>query len=431
MLLTRARLTRLATFASAQVGVQVLGFVCGIVLVRHMGQSQYGFYTLAVTMIGVASVLTELGIAVAVLAIGGRLAGRKAELAGVVQHAHSLHRILSAIGLCLVLPAFALLMLHQQARPLQITLLVAIGGASAVLNVRNSIALSVARLAGHLALQQKVDLGMNALRLAVLMIVATVATVALDATIASLLNLGVTAGTFLAWRRYLGRELGTTAEMHAEHRATMRRYVARQAPNSLYYVINGQLAVWLVGIFGTADRIADVGALGRLGAAFAVIAAVMGAVIQPYFARNHESADLETGFVALNAFFAVFVMALVAAAALLPDTILWILGPHYAGLQTELVWMLMATGLAAWASALYTIGCGRGWVLPSLMGIGCGVVATIAGLSVFDVATVAGNFKLNTLTAAVAVAVNFAYVAVCLARHRRRPASTLDAAVHP
>ena len=45
------------------------------------------------------------------------------------------------------------------------------------------------------------------------------------------------------------------------------------------------------------------------------------------------------------------------------------------------------------------------------------------------VATVAGNFKLNTLTAAVAVVLNFVYVAVCLARHRRQPAISFDAAV--
>jgi O-antigen/teichoic acid export membrane protein len=426
MLLTRARLSRLATFASAQLGVQVLGFASGIVLVRHMAPAQYGLYTLAVTMVAVASVLTELGVAVAVLAIGGRLAGQDAAFAGVVRHAHALHRWLAAIGLCLVLPAFAVLLRHQQASPLQVLLLVAIAGAGAVLNVRNSIALSVARLAGDLALQQKVDLGMNALRLVALLLVATIA---LDATVASLVNLGVAAGSFVAWRGYLARRLSPVAETRAEHRATMRDYVVRLAPNSLWYVVNGQLAVWLVGIFGTADRVADVGALGRLGAGFAVIAAVMGGVIQPYFARNHASSDLESGFVALNAFFAVFVAVLGAAALVFPSPILWILGAHYAGLHDELVWMLVATGLAAWAAALYTIGSGRGWVLPSSLGISSGIAATVVGLAWFDVSTVAGTFKLNTLTAAIAVALNFAYLATCLLRHRRQPAVGFDAAV--
>ncbi len=425
MLLTRARLSRLAAFASAQVGVQVLGFVSGIVLVRHMEQAQYGFYTLAIAMIGVASVLTELGVATAVLAIGGRLLDQPAAFAGVVDDARALHRVLAAIGLALVLPAFALLTLHQHAPPVQVVLLAAIVGASAFLGVRTTIVLSVARLKGQLMLQQKVDLGMNALRLAAL---ALVASVMLDATVAALLNLGVAAGAYLAWRRYPRAQLGPASAPQAGHRATMRRYVARQAPNSVWFVVNSQLAVWLVSIFGTAGRIADVGALGRLGAGFAVILSVMSAVIQPYFARSHESAELESGFIALNAFFAALLAALVAAATWLPGALLWILGTRYAGLRAELLWMMASTGLAAWAGALYMIGCGRGWVLPGPLGIGCGIVATIVGILCFDVATVAGNFQLNTLTAAVAVLLNFGYVAVCLARHRRRPAIAFDGA---
>ncbi len=421
-LFTRGRVRRLAGFASAQVGVQALGFASGIVLVRHMDTAQYGYYTLAITMVGVASVLTELGIATGVLALGGRLAGEARALAALVGDAHRLHRWLAGAALCLVLPAFAALLLHQHAGPLQTVLLAAIGGASALLTVRTAIALSVARLAGHLVLQQRVDLALNALRLVVLLLVAQVA---LDATVASLVNLGMAAGAYLAWRRYLARELGVLPPLPGAQRRALRDVVLRQAPNSLYFVLSSQLTVWLVGMFGTADRVADVGALGRLGVAFAVVASVMGAVIQPYFARHHEPAELESGFVALNAFFAAVLALLGAAATFHPAPILWILGPHYAGLQAELVWMVLATGLSAWAGALYTIGCGRGWVLPGLLGIGGGLAATVLGLRLFDVATVAGNYKLATLTAGVALAVNFGYLARCLARHRSEPLPAL------
>jgi len=297
-----------------------------------------------------------------------------------------------------------------------------------VLNVRNAIALSVSRLAGHLRLQQQIDLTANAARLLGLM---AVATIALDATSASLLNLGAAAGSFIAWRRYLAVQLSpppstpsaapprAAAIAPAGHGDALLAAVRQQAPNCIYYVFSGQLAVWLIALFGNAERVAEVGALGRLGAGFAVIAAVMGAVVQPYFARHQGAAELERGFVAVNAFFAALLVALVALATLLPGPILWLLGSHYAGLGEELVWMILATALGAWSGALYTIGCGRGWVLPGSVAIGTGVLATLVGIRCFDLSTVAGNFKLTALTALVATGVSFVYVAHRLLRHRQ------------
>ena len=417
-LFTPVRLRRLAGFVSTQVAVQALGFVSGIVLVRAMAPAEYGYYTLAITLVGVASVLTELGLATAVLALGGRLAGTTGALAGLVADATALHRRMAAIGLGLVLPAFVLLMLHQQAPLPQALALALLGGACAWCQVRSAIALSVARLAGDLARQQALDLAVGLARLAAL---ALAAPWLLDATVAGAVNLLAAAATFLAWRRYLAARAGAEAPRDAPGTQTpaLREAVARQAPNCIYYVVNGQLAIWLIALFGTADRVAEIGALGRLGAGFAVIAAVIGAVIQPYFARNHGVAALESGFLAVNAFFAALLAGLVGLAWAFPAEILWVLGGHYARLGPELRWMMAAVSLTAWSGALYSIGCGRGWVLPGRLGIGCGLAATLLGIRCFDLATVAGNLALNVLTAGVGTVVTFAYVGGCLLRYRR------------
>jgi hypothetical protein len=66
-------------------------------------------------------------------------------------------------------------------------------------------------------------------------------------------------------------------------------------------------------------------------------------------------------------------------------------------------------------------------VLPSSLGIGCGVLSTLVGLRCFDLSTVAGNFKLNALTAGVAVAINVGHVGFRLMRHRREPSTMLTA----
>jgi O-antigen/teichoic acid export membrane protein len=282
--------------------------------------------------------------------------------------------------------------------------------------VRNAIALSLARLSGHLAFQQKLDLATNAGKVLVLVLIAGVA---LNATLASALNALAAAAVFVALRRYVATQIGNPGVPTREHRAELIHFVARQAPNSLYYVLSSQVAVWLVGIFGTADTVAQVGALGRLGAVFAIIGAVMGAVIQPHFARNHDPAELRWGFAAVNLFFAGLVLVLTVLSMAFPGQILWVLGAHYEGLAPELTWMVMATSLSAWAAALYTVGCARGWVVPSRLVIGGGVLSTAFAIACFDVSTVSGSFMLSTFTAFVSMVVTFGYVGSRFIRHGR------------
>ena len=424
--MTPQRLARVLGVVSAQLGVQALAFLSGIVLVRTMSPTQYGFYTLVITLIGAANVLTELGIANAVLSVGGRLMGQGVSLRGLLLDAHALQTLLAVAAPCLVLPPFAILLLHQHASWWQTIVLAAMGATCSFFNVRNVIAQSIARLCGHLAVQQKLDLATNAARL---LLLAIASSALLDATTATALNVAVAAGAFVAWRAYLGRELGDGAALRGEQVAALRASVGRQAPNCIYYVLNGQLAVWLVGVFGSTERVADVGALGRLGAAFAIITSVIGALVLPFFARNQQAERLESGFAALNLFFLALVVVLVGASVLAPGPILWVLGPHYVGLRRELAWMVLSTSFVAWSGALYTVGCARGWVLPGTLGIAAGVLSTIAGLRCFDVSTVAGNFELNTLTAGVALAVNFGYTSLRLLRHRRDGGSLPGSAI--
>lgn len=426
VLLTRSRLRRIAGVVSTQTLVQGLGFVVGIVLVRVLSPTQYGYYTLAVALVGVANVLTELGVANAVMAIGGRLAGQRVALRALVDDAHGLQAVLAAVAPCVVLPIFVAMLRHQDATLAQSLALVAASAGCAFFNVRIAIAQSVARLAGQVAVQQKADLVMNVARLAML---ALAALVLLDATTASILNMVAAAGGFLFWRAWLRRELGVPAGGRGANLAALRDSVRRQAPNCIYYVINGQLAVWLVGLFGSADKVAQVGALGRLGVAFAVILQVVATLVMPYFARNEQSEKLESGFVALNAFYAVLLALLAGVALLAPRPILWVLGPHYAGLGPELVWMVLATALTYWSGTLYSVACARDWVLPGSLGISVGVLTTLVGVRLFDLSTVAGNLQLATLTSFMALVVNVGWLGRCLMRHRRAGAPRLDEAL--
>ena len=407
LLLTRRRVRRLAGFASVQVLVQGIGFVAGIVLVRHLEQVDYGHYTLALAMVGMANVLSELGLSTAVLAEGGRLARQPRELGALLADARALQRRLALWVLLPALPLFALMLWQQLMPPWQALLLSTLVLTTSACQVRSALALSMLRLLGQAELQQRLDLAMNLVKL---LFLAAAMSLLLDAVVACLINLGAALATLAVLQRQLDARIGLPAAPSGRYAEPLWSFVRRQAPNTVWFCLGSQLALWLIGLFGDAKGVAELGALGRLGALFALIGAVMAALVQPYFAGHHRSAELRSGFVAVNLFFGTLAAALLLLALAVPQALLWILGPRYAGLDIELAWMVAATALAAWGGALYAVGCARGWVLPARWAVSSGMVASVLLVSWVDVSTAAGGFMLNTGTALTGLVVVGVYV---------------------
>lgn len=414
-LLSPARLARLLRFATAQGVVQLLGFASGLLLVHVLAQTTYGHYTLAVSLLGLATVMLDLGLATAVLSHGGRLlgvgvgvgVGQRPRLPGLLADARDLQRRLAiAVGL-LLLPLVAGMFLWQGIAPSIVAALVLLVLFSGWLSVRNAVAFSVLRLLGDAGTQQKIELAGNAAKL---LLLALLTLVWIDATLALAAGLLATAAAgWLAWRRvrlHLGGPVAATGEQSAALAGSVRR----QAPNSAYYCISGQLPVWLVGILGSAERVAEVGALGRLAMVFALVGAVFAGLVQPYFARRQSRRDLLQGFAVVNLAFLALTVLLTAAALLLPQALLWILGPRYAGLHAELVPMVLASSLGAWSAALYSAGAARNWIVPAALVIPVSLATLVASALFFDVATVAGSLQMSLAGAAAALAMTLAFV---------------------
>lgn len=415
-LFTRARISRVSGFATTQLVVQAMGFVAGILLVHRLDHAQYGLYTLTVSMVSVATILADLGLATAVLSIGGVLGNTRTVLGGLAADALRLHRRLLGVTSLLLAPCCLGLLLIQHASIWQAAALTLIVLGTAACNAPVGIGLSVTRLLGRNRLQQALDLGTNATRLALL---AVASLLFLDATLACGVGLAIAFGYALGLRRALAPAAGAPALPVATHTPALRAQLARLAPNSLYYIVSSQLSLWLIGIFGSAERVAEVGALGRLGAVFVVIGSVSAALLFPYFARHDEPADLASAFIGVNLFYAGLLGLLLALASVLPGALLWVLGTRYSALGNELLWMVSATTLAAWSGTVYSVGCARGWVMPvSLVGA-VGMGATVAAAALVDVSTVRGSFMINTASGAAGTLAAIAYFAWQLQRHAR------------
>lgn len=407
-LVNRRRVLRLGGVASAQVVVQGIGFLSGILLIRFMEQVHYGYFTLAMSMVGMANVLMDLGLATAVLSIGGRLGNDGRALGQLVSDANAVRFKLSWAAVLFVLP-FSVFMLSRQHAPLAVvwTLAILLVGMSLV-NVRSGVLISVIRVLGHVGFQQKVELAANVVKLALL---AAAAAALLNAVIACLVSLLVAAGVQWVLCRALRAHLVPALPGLHPNALALWKQVRQQAPNSLYFLLSSQLTIWLVGFFGSAERLAEMGALGRLSAVFALLASVTATLVLPYFARRTEREDVRAGALAVNGLYACLFLSLTVWAFFCPASMLWILGSKYAHLERELVWLVAAAALAAWSGAMYSIGCSRGWVMPLSIGGTAGIAATVLAIQMVDVSTVIGCLQISAASGVAGVLTTVGYLA--------------------
>ena len=398
---------RLSRFVSAQMLVQVLGFAGGLLLVRSMAQTDYGHYTLAISLVGLFNVLLDLGLSTALLAHGGALHSNRPQLAELVADAFKVQRGLALLGTAILLPAAAAMFVWQGMAALQVAALCVLIVVCGLFNVYNTLALSVMRLRGDLAAQQRLDVAANGFKL---MAFALATVTFLDARVAMAVNALIAMALLVTLRRYLRSQLGAPLPSAGQNVPALLHYIRRQAPNTLYYCFSGQVTTWLVAVWGTSERVADLGALGRLAALFSVIAAVVAAVVQPYFARARTRRELRQGFMAVNAFFILMTVVLCSVALVAPQLLLWVLGPRYAGLTQEVVWMALSASLTAWSGAVYAVGAARTWLVPSWVVIPSGLLMFVLALQWFDISTVLGNLMLNTSAAGLMLTLTLGYV---------------------
>ena len=97
---------------------------------------------------------------------------------------------------------------------------------------------------------------------------------------------------FVMLRRWVRREVDRDAPADPAMRSEIVSVLKKQAPHSIYYCLQGQITVWLISIFGNAESVANVGALGRLAVVFALLSSITAEVVLPAFARIQSAHHL-------------------------------------------------------------------------------------------------------------------------------------------
>jgi hypothetical protein len=253
----------------------------------------------------------------------------------------------------------------------------------------------VPRLHSQIKRVQKLDALAAAVRLVLLVIAYFIflnAGVAVAATIVSVI------AQYVLLRRWVRGDVDLGAPVSREDQAVMLGIVKHQAPNAVFFCLQGQLTVWLISIFGRTQNIAEVGALGRLGMIFSVIGAVMTSIVLPAFARCQSHRELRIRYFQVCGAFLMFGLSLITAAAVFPDQFLWILGSKYAHLRNELRLMMILSCFSSLIGTMWSLNATKAWIKYSWLNIPCVITTQILLLAVLDVSTVHGVILFGVLS---------------------------------
>lgn len=393
-------------FASVQTAVQLVGFASGILIVRRLEQREYGFFTIANTMQGTLNVLADIGISIGMVSIGGRVWKDAHRFGELVRTGLRLRRNLAIFSILVVTPLLYF-MLAKNGASLPYSLLL-IGAVLAGLFAQLSIGILevVPRLRSDIRQIQIVDFSGAIARLVVLV---GLAFVFLNAGAAVLVGAGTLFFQYLLMHRYAARVINLQAEENSEDRQAMIGFIRSQAANAIFFCLQGQITVFLISFFGRrAGSVAEVGALGRLAMIFTVLGSLITNICAPAFARCHERSRLPWLYAGIVGGVAVFSLAVLAGATFLPNEFLFVLGPHYAHLQSELVLMVAGAILYMLASTVWTLNAARAWVSGSWIYIPITVGTQIALIPVINFSTVSGVLTFNLISVIPSLLLNLA-----------------------
>lgn len=394
----------LGRFAIVQLIVQIIGFGSGVLLVRTLSKGDYALFTIANTMMGTMSMLADSGISSGLSAIGGRVWSDQFRFGQLVQTALRLRTIFAAIVAVSLTPVLIWLLWKNGASPPQFFIISATVLASLYLQLSIGVLGVIPRILLQTDRIQRIDLICSGARL-LLLAIACITLLNISTAL-----LAATAALAIQWRlllRYTTGSIDPAAPPDGEMHREIMGIVRRQAPNVIYYCVQGQVTVWLLSVFGTTQSIADIGALARLAVIFAILGSIVASIVAPRFARCQGTALLWRRYNQVIAALALFSAVLVAAALFFPSEMLWILGNKYHHLQREFVLMIVGTALGSILATMSALNMARGWVISPLLAIPAGIVTYAILFSLIDISTIWGVLLVGIIASTVGISLNY------------------------
>lgn len=393
--LQRARIV--GSFISVQVGVQLIGFLAGILLIRRLEQQDYAYFTITNAMQGTINILADIGISIGLVSIGGRVWQDRHRFGQLVRTALVLRQRLGAIAIIVITPLLYY-MLAKNGAPLFYTLaLIVLVLVGLLIQFAVGVLAVVPRLRSDIGRIQAIDLTGAIIRL--FLLIACVF-VLLNAAVAVAVSAIAIFIQYLMLRRYAAGVIDLHASENAEDRSVMLGFIRNQAANAVFFCFQGQITIFLISLFAHhAGSVAEVGALGRLAMVFVVLNNLLTNIFVPAFARCQDTARLRWLYLAIVGGVGGFSLAVTCAAAFFPNEFLFVLGNKYAHLQRELLFMVGASVLSALTGTFWALNASKAWIAGSWLYIPLTLATQLALIPFTNFSSVIGVLLFNLLSA--------------------------------
>jgi O-antigen/teichoic acid export membrane protein len=358
-------LLRLASeYTAAHMAARLLAAISGLMLVRLLPVSEYGFYTLVLAAFTFICTFSDLGATETLSFFRWRGGKRNKPWMPYFHAVLRFRRTVFAFGFVSSAAYIFYTGRHISVDTQTILAGIALMGLAAWFAIQSGIISYVLKLEQRFRQAYAVELSNEGIKLLAVGLIwilgfatalAGMTSVALGALVAAIL------ATRLLGQRFA--KSGMPTQRHDRHNSrVLLRQIMPILPGTIYFTLQGPLIAWLAAYYGSVVNVAEVGALGRLGVLIGVIAGFTGTVFVPRLIAISDEALFLKRYLQWWLVMLMFGGFMILAVLAFPDALLFLLGDSYSGLHMELITSAATAVIATWGAFSWHINRARGWV---------------------------------------------------------------------
>ncbi|WLT38817.1 hypothetical protein NON20_03415 [Synechocystis sp. B12] len=389
---------------SAQLVIQALMALSGIIIVRTLGKQEYAYFTIANSLQSTMNILSDIGISISLMSIGGKIWQDKYLFGKLINTAKQLRTYFMIVAIILVTPILLWMLITNASSLIYATLIAVVVLVELYFYTINGIYSVVLQLNSQFDKIQYISLLSSFSRLTLL---ATSNLFFLNSLVATLIS---TISSGLQSRLIAdsaNKHLVINSPISKKYRKDILKITKNQLPSTVYYCFQGQLNVLLITIFGNTNNIAEIGALGRLSIIFMLLNSIMSQILIPSFAKCMPHLLVDK-YIKIVSFYSFIGLSIVLCIVLFPKQILWIIGNNYAHLENELVLMSFQVVISSIIGLMWSLNASRAWIQYVWIYVPATLITQIFLILNLNLSTVSGIIYFQLLSSLPFLFVNLA-----------------------